>query len=83
MQGRLRRLTVTYGTAMHGLSDRGKLKAGETVAVLGASGGAGLAAVEIAKLMGARVIAVRRRPDKLAVCRQHGADAASTTPRTI
>ena len=49
-------ISVTYGTAMHGLKDRGGLKAGESVAVLGASGGAGLAAVEIAKLMGARVI---------------------------
>ena len=68
-------VTVTYGTAMHGLKDRGRLKAGETVAVLGASGGAGLAAVEIAKLMGARVIAVASSDDKLAVCRQRGADA--------
>ena len=59
---------------MHGLKDRGGLKAGESVAVLGASGGAGLAAVEIAKLMGARVIAVASSPEKLAVCRDHGAD---------
>jgi NADPH:quinone reductase len=68
-------VTVTYGTAMHGLKDRGRLKPGETVAVLGASGGAGLAAVEIAKLMGARVIAVASSDDKLAVCRERGADA--------
>ena len=47
---------------------------GETVAVLGASGGAGLAAVEIAKLMGAKVIAAASNADKLAVCRDHGAD---------
>ena len=67
-------VSVTYGTAMHGLKDRGGLKAGESVAVLGASGGAGLAAVEIAKLMGARVIAVASSPEKLAVCRDHGAD---------
>ena len=67
-------VSVTYGTAMHGLKDRGNLKAGESVAVLGASGGAGLAAVEIAKLMGARVIAVASSPEKLAVCRDHGAD---------
>lgn len=65
---------VTYGTAIHGLKDRGRLKAGETVAVLGASGGAGLAAVEIAKLLGARVIAVASADDKLEVCRRHGAD---------
>jgi NADPH:quinone reductase len=68
-------VTITYGTAMHGLKDRGRLKPGETVAVLGASGGAGLAAVEIAKLMGARVIAVASSDDKLAVCRERGADA--------
>jgi len=69
-------LSVTYGTAMHGLKDRAQLKAGETVAVLGAAGGAGLAAVEIAKLMGARVIAVASSEEKLAVCREHGAHAA-------
>jgi NADPH2:quinone reductase len=67
-------ISVTYGTAMHGLKDRGSLKAGESVAVLGASGGAGLAAVEVAKLMGARVIAVASSAEKLAVCREHGAD---------
>ena len=69
-------ISVTYGTAFHGLKDRGHLKAGETVAVLGAAGGAGLAAVEIAKLIGARVIAVASSPEKLAVCREHGADEA-------
>jgi NADPH2:quinone reductase len=67
-------LNVTYGTAMHALKDRGRLKTGDTVAVLGASGGAGLAAVEVAKLMGARVVAVASSEEKLAVCRQHGAD---------
>jgi NADPH2:quinone reductase len=67
-------ISVIYGTAMHGLKDRAALKAGESVAVLGASGGAGLAAVEIAKLMGARVIAVASSAEKLAVCREHGAD---------
>jgi NADPH2:quinone reductase len=69
-------ISVTYGTAIHGLKDRGHLKAGETVAVLGAAGGAGLAAVEIAKLLGARVIAVASSAEKLAVCREHGADEA-------
>ncbi len=68
-------VSVTYGTAIHGLKDRGQLQAGETVAVLGAAGGAGLAAVEIAKLMGARVIAVASSAEKLAVCKAHGADA--------
>ena len=67
-------ISVTYGTAMHGLRDRGRLQSGETVAVLGASGGAGLAAVEIAKLMGARVIAAASSSEKLDVCRDHGAD---------
>ncbi len=67
-------LSVTYGTAIHGLKDRGRLRPGETVAVLGAAGGAGLAAVEIAKLMGARVIAVASSEEKLAVCRDHSAD---------
>jgi NADPH2:quinone reductase len=67
-------LPITYGTALHGLKDRGRLQPGETVAVLGASGGAGLAAVEIAKLMGARIIAVASSEDKLALARKHGAD---------
>ena len=67
-------VAVTYGTAIHGLKNRGRLQPGETVAVLGAAGGAGLAAVEIAKLMGARVIAVASSAEKLAVCRAHGAD---------
>jgi NADPH2:quinone reductase len=68
-------LTITYGTAIHGLRDRGHLNAGETLAVLGASGGAGLAAVEIGKALGATVIACASSPEKLAICRQHGADA--------
>lgn len=68
-------LTVTYGTAIHGLKDRGRLESGQSVAVLGASGGAGLAAIEIAKLMGAHVIAAASSPEKLAICEAHGADA--------
>ncbi|HRD78433.1 MAG TPA: NADPH:quinone oxidoreductase family protein [Hyphomicrobiaceae bacterium] len=67
-------VSVTYGTAIHGLKDRALLKAGETVAVLGASGGAGLAAIEVAKLLGARVIAVASTAEKLEVCRAGGAD---------
>jgi NADPH2:quinone reductase len=67
-------VAVTYGTAIHGLKDRGHVEPGETVAVLGASGGAGLAAVEIAKLLGARVIAAASSAHKLAICREHGAD---------
>jgi len=67
-------IPVTYGTGYHGLKDRGHLKAGETLAVLGAAGGAGLAAVELGHQMGARVIAVASSDEKLEVCRQHGAD---------
>jgi NADPH2:quinone reductase len=68
-------LTVTYGTSLHALKDRAKLKPGETLAVLGAAGGTGLSAVEIGKLMGARVIACASSDEKLAFARQHGADA--------
>lgn len=67
-------LAITFGTAIHGLKDRGDLQPGETVAVLGASGGAGLAAVEIAKLMGGRVIAAASSAEKLQICADHGAD---------
>ena len=67
-------IPVTYGTAIYALKDRAQLKAGESVAVLGAAGGAGVAAVEIAKLMRARVIAVASSGDKLAFAREHGAD---------
>lgn len=67
-------LSVTYGTAMHGLSARGRLKAGETVVVTGAAGGAGQAAVEIAKQMSARVIAVASTDEKLAIAAALGAD---------
>lgn len=66
-------LFVTYGTAMHGLIQRGEVSAGETLAVLGAAGGAGLAAVEIGALLGARVIACASAPEKLALAREHGA----------
>lgn len=66
-------LFVTYGTAMHGLIQRGALAPGETLAVLGAAGGAGLAAVEIGALLGARVIACASSPEKLALAREHGA----------
>lgn len=67
--------TLTYGTSWHALVDRAGLKAGETVLVLGAAGGVGLAAIEIAKVVGARVIAAASTDEKLAVCREHGADA--------
>lgn len=67
-------ITLTYGTAYHALADRGALQAGETMLVLGAAGGVGLAAIEIGKALGARVIAAASSADKLAVCRTHGAD---------
>src|SRR5437660_1520514 len=66
---------LTYGTSDHALRDRGALKPGETLLVLGAAGGVGLAAIEIGKALGARVIACASSDDKLAVCREHGADA--------
>lgn len=66
--------TLTYGTSHHAVVDRAALQAGETMLVLGASGGVGLAAIEIGKALGARVIAAASSEDKLAVCREHGAD---------
>jgi NADPH2:quinone reductase len=68
-------VVMTYGTAMHALKDRARLRPGETLLVLGAAGGVGLAAVEIGTVMGARVIAAASSDEKLAICRQHGADA--------
>ncbi len=68
-------LTITYGTAIHGLADRGGVRPGETVAVLGASGGAGQAGIEVAKRLGARVIACAAGAEKLAFCQEVGADA--------
>ena len=65
---------LTYGTSEHALVDRAALKSGETLLVLGAAGGVGLAAIEIGKILGARVIACASTDDKLAVCRAHGAD---------
>ncbi len=67
-------LTVTYGTAYYALEQRAGLRAGETLAVLGAAGGVGLAAVELGRIMGARVIACASSDEKLAFARAHGAD---------
>jgi NADPH2:quinone reductase len=64
----------TYGTSYHALQDRAALQPGETLLVLGAAGGVGLAAVELGKLMGARVIAAASTEDKLEACRSRGAD---------
>jgi len=64
---------LTYATSDHALRDRAALKAGETLLVLGAAGGVGLAAIEIGVALGARVVACASADDKLAVCRDHGA----------
>jgi NADPH2:quinone reductase len=66
--------TMTYGTSLHALKDRAQARAGETLLVLGAAGGVGLAAVEIGKLLGLRVIAAASSPEKLAIARARGAD---------
>ncbi len=65
---------MAYGTSYYALKDRGNLKNGETLLLLGASGGVGLAAVELGKLMGAKVIAAASSADKLALCKKYGAD---------
>lgn len=67
-------ITLTYGTSHHAVVDRAQLKAGETMLVLGAAGGVGLAAIEIGKALGATVIAAASTHEKLEICRQHGAD---------
>jgi NADPH:quinone reductase len=67
--------TLTYGTSWHAIRDRAALQPGETMLVLGAAGGVGLSAIEIGKAIGARVIAAASTEEKLAVCREHGADA--------
>ncbi len=67
---------LTYATSEHALVDRGAVRAGETLLVLGAAGGVGLAAIEIGKILGARVIACASTAEKLQVCREHGADEA-------
>jgi NADPH2:quinone reductase len=66
-------LSIAYGTTLHALKQRAEMKPGESLVVLGASGGVGLAAVEIGKAMGARVIACASSDDKLAFARSYGA----------
>lgn len=66
---------MAYGTSYYALKNRAKLGEGETLLVLGASGGVGLAAVELGKLMGANVIAAASTDEKLALCRAYGADS--------
>ena len=67
-------MSIVYGTSFHALKDRARLQAGETLLVLGAAGGVGLTAVELGKQFGARVIAAASTDEKLALCRQYGAD---------
>lgn len=74
-------LLMTYGTTIHALKDRGDIEAGNTVLVLGAAGGVGLSAVELAKAYGARVVAAVSSEDKAAVARKAGADDVVIYPR--
>jgi NADPH2:quinone reductase len=73
-------LLLTYGTSQHALQDRAQLRSGETLLVLGAAGGVGLAAVELGKAMGARVVAAASTAEKLALARDHGADEGVLYP---
>ncbi len=66
-------IPIAYGTALHGLEDRGQVKAGDTVLVLGATGGTGLAAVEVAQRLGATVVAAGTSSEKLKICEERGA----------
>lgn len=66
-------IIITYGTTLHALEDRAQAKPGETLAVLGAAGGTGLAACELGNLMGLKVIACASSDEKLAFCKAHGA----------
>jgi len=74
-------LLMTYGTTIHGLKDRGHIKPGDTVLVLGAAGGVGLSAVELAKAFGARVVAAVSSAEKGEIARQAGADEVVIYPR--
>jgi len=67
-------MALVYGTSYYALKQRAQLQEGETLLVLGAAGGVGLAAVELGKAMGAKVIAAASTDEKLAVCKEHGAD---------
>jgi NADPH2:quinone reductase len=74
-------LVMTYGTSQHGLKDRAKLQPGETLLVLGAAGGVGLAAVELGKAYGARVVAAASSPEKAELARSRGADSVLVYPK--
>jgi NADPH2:quinone reductase len=74
-------LILTYGTSIHALYDRGHLQAGQTVLILGAAGGVGLAAIELAKAKGARVVAAVSSDEKAAAAAKAGADVTMVYPR--
>ena len=76
-------LPMTYGTSLYALKQRANLKAGETLLVLGAAGGVGLATVELGKAMGARVIAAASTNEKVNLCIQHGADEGFIYPSGV
>ena len=76
-------LLLTYATTIHALRDRGQLQPGETMLVLGAAGGTGIAAIEIGKALGAKVIAAVSSPEKAAIAREAGADDIITYPRDV
>ena len=73
-------LPMTYGTSLYALKQRAELKEGETLLVLGAAGGVGLATVELGKAMGAKVIAAASTQEKIDLCIQHGADEGFIYP---
>src|ERR1035438_10313325 len=73
-------LLMTYGTSQHALKDRAQLRSGETLLVLGAAGGVGIAAVELGKATGARVVAAASSAEKLALAREDGADEGVQYP---
>ena len=73
-------LPMTYGTSLYALKQRADLKEGETLLVLGAAGGVGLATVELGKAMGAKVIAAASTEDKINLCKKHGADEGFVYP---
>ena len=74
-------LLLTYGTVYHALVDRAKIKAGETLLVLGAAGGVGIASIDLGKALGARVVAAVSSEEKAAICRERGADVTVVYPR--
>ena len=74
-------LLLTYATTIHALVDRGRIRAGETLLVLGAAGGVGLAAIELGKALGCRVVAAASTAEKAAIAREAGADEVLVYPR--